>query len=439
MTCDDVELCERIVASPEPAPRAYPRPDYSKKFRCLAQDCDENCCNGWTIPIDQRTLESYRQHPTLKPFVSALVVLNTQSPDAGHAASMPLTHHGTCAFLNNEKLCSIHAHFGPDILPNACSTYPREVSYHLGQAEAALNLSCPEAARLTLLDSTLLGSGPWQAYGPRRYSHLSHATRLPAAFDPLLALREVAILVITDPTYPLWQRMHILGDLARRLEALADGSSVPQVSQSDPVAVAALLDQVVDAAAFHTFSFPSIDPDPAAPLRFTAEILRVRLLEPAVPAAFLAHIRTFQAGLGCDLAGANPLTNDQITQNFRSTYRHHVRPLLDRHPNLIENFLINQIFKYDFPFGRSRNGEAPATPVEQHLTLVASLCITQTLLVGLAAQHRDRLTTAHVVQLIQSLAKAIEHRPASAAHLPRLLHERNLTTPAAQAQLLHLA
>jgi len=438
MTCDEVELREQIGASPEAAPLAYPRPDYSQKFRCLGKDCDENCCNGWSIPVDQQTLDTYRQHPTMKPFADHLIVIDTQSSHPGEAARMPLTNSGTCAFLNEEKLCGIHAHFGPGLLSNACATYPREISHHKGRPEAALNLSCPEAARLTLLEPNLLGSGPWQLFGAKRYTHIPYASRLPSDFDPILALRELVLLLISDPTYPLWQRLHIIGDLAQRLEILSGGSNPRQWARKNPGAIAKVIDATTDAVAFHTFSLPEALPDPSLQLRYTAEVIRVRLAEMPVPAPFLSLVQSFQAGLGCEPERTATLTDAQIAHTFQCAYRHHARPLLDRHPQLIGNFLINHIFKYAYPFGRARHGASLETPTKQHLTLVAHLALTQTLLVGLAAHHREGLTTDHVVRLVQSLAKAIEHRPASVAHMTQLLHDQNLTTPAAQAQLLQL-
>lgn len=439
MTCDEVELCEQIVAPPALATRPYPRPNYSEKFRCLAQACDENCCNGWSIPIDQATLDRYRQHPTLKPFAEALIVLNTQSPSPGDAARMPLTHAGTCAFLNQEKLCGIHAHLGPTMLSNACATYPREFVLQSSQSEAALNLSCPEAARLTLLDPNLLGAGPWQTFGPRRYAHLPSPTHLPSGFDPILAIRELTLLVLTDPTYLLRQRVHLLGTLAEHLESLAGLTPMRQWAETHPAAIAGLIAELAHGIAHHLNPLPAISPNPALQLRFTAEILRTRLAEPPVPERFLATVQTFQSGLGCDPADSTPLKDAQITQKFSTAYRHHARPLLDRHPHLIENFLANHLFKYAYPFGRAQNGISPASPTQQHLILVAHLAVTQTLLVGLAAHHRDHFSPDHVVRLIQSLSKAIEHRPASVAHLTQLMHDQHLTTPAAQAQLLHLA
>lgn len=433
--CDEVEVCAKIVAPAAGASNAYPRPSYSQKFRCLAEACDENCCNGWSIPIDQQTLERYRQNPTIKPFADALIILNTQSPSPADAARMPLTYQGTCAFLNEQKLCGIHAHLGPSMLSNACASYPREPWFESGDSEAALHLSCPEAARLTLLDPNLLGSGPWQAFGPRRYAHIPHSTRLPPDFDPILALRELALLVISDPTYALWQRLHILGDLATRIEDLAAGSNPRSWAQKNPASIATVIDAMIDAAAAHTFTFPATTADPALQIRFTAEALSTRLSEPPVPERFLATVRTFQSGLGCDPKQSTPLTDGQIVRNFRDASRRYVRPLLDRHPHLIENFLVNHIFKYAYPFGRSHRG-IDSAPSSQHLTLVANVAITQTLLVGLAAHHGNNLNPDHVVRLIQSLSKAIEHRPASVAHLTRLLRDQNLASLDSQAKLL---
>ena len=436
MTRDEVELCEPSVAPLQLAVPSYPRPDYSREFKCLAQACDENCCNGWSIPIDQHTLETYLHHPILKPFAETLVVLNINSPSVGDAARMPLTHQGTCGFLSEEKLCGIHAHFGPSMLSTACATYPREHAYQSGRTEAALDLSCPEAARLTLLDPSLLGSGPWHTAGPERYTHIPHATRLPASFDPVLALRELTLLILSDPTYPLWQRLYLLSHLAQRLESLSSGNTPRRWSQENPSALAALIDETIEAVAFHTILLPIVSADPVMQLRFTAEILRVRLSESPVSEPFLATVHAFQGGLDSQPGHLAQLNDTQIGENFSSAYREFALPILSEHPHLIENFLANHIFKYAYPFGRVSGG---ASPTDQHLTLVAHLALTQTMIVGLAAHHRERFTPGHIVRLIQHLSKAIEHRPASVAHLARLMEVQGFTTPDAQAQLLYLA
>jgi hypothetical protein len=204
----------------------------------------------------------------------------------------------------------------------------------------------------------------------------------------------------------------VLEQLAQRLENLCAGADARQFAKQNSGAIAAFIDDTTDGVAFHSLELPTVIPDPALQLRFAAEILRTRLAEPPVPERFLAHVRAFQSGLGCDPANATPLADAQIIHQFQGAYRHYVRPLLDRHPQLIDNFLANHIFKYSYPFGRSQNGMVPAPPTEQHLTLVAHIALTQTMLVGI---------------------------PASVAHLTQLMHDLDLNTPAAQAQLLQLA
>ena len=35
-------------------------PDYYKKFSCVADQCVDTCCAGWSIVIDEGTLKKYR-------------------------------------------------------------------------------------------------------------------------------------------------------------------------------------------------------------------------------------------------------------------------------------------------------------------------------------------------------------------------------------------
>src|SRR5450756_2469886 len=39
--------------------REYTRPSYSGHFQCIASACEDTCCKGWAVPIDQKTHEKY--------------------------------------------------------------------------------------------------------------------------------------------------------------------------------------------------------------------------------------------------------------------------------------------------------------------------------------------------------------------------------------------
>jgi len=164
-----------------PPPREYPRPDYAERFRCIGSACEDTCCAGWGVPIDRATYEKYRSVDGLKPHLGTLIVLNADRPTTSDYARIPLTAGGACSFLDAERMCGIEKQHGPEMLSSTCATYPRAVSSNAGRVEKALNLSCPEAARLTLLDANLLGESyaPWRAPGAERYAAVRDAASLP--------------------------------------------------------------------------------------------------------------------------------------------------------------------------------------------------------------------------------------------------------------------
>mgnify|MGYP003308176052 CR=1 FL=1 len=38
----------------------YTIPHYFEEFKCVAAECEDTCCAGWAIMIDEETLEKYR-------------------------------------------------------------------------------------------------------------------------------------------------------------------------------------------------------------------------------------------------------------------------------------------------------------------------------------------------------------------------------------------
>jgi len=444
---------------PETPPGDYVRPAYSERFRCIASNCEDNCCKGWSVPIDQATYEKYRYTPGLKQHVGTLVVLNTNAPTPANYARIPLTAQAECGFLDGEKLCGIQKEHGHDMLSETCATYPRAISMNAGQVEKALNLSCPEAARVTLLDANLLGDGPWSAYGAERYAGVTRRRSIPPAtalqvrdnawrlgqrlgkFDPRLAVREFAVLLLGDRRYPMWQRLYLLGNLARRLQAARKGSSKTSVAawcEAHPGAVAKLLTESarsVETESLRT-SMDEIAMQPDQQIQLLVEMLRVRFSEPPVPMRFLECVRDFQLGL----ATATARTEQEILDAYSDGYRRYYRPMMDQHPHLLENYLINFVFKYNYPFGREPRPGRTVVPVanleSEHLSLCMHAALTQTLLIGMAAHYKQAFDTTHVVKLVQSLAKTLEHSRRSVEQISEFVQAKDLNNPKGIALLL---
>lgn len=120
----------------------YTYPHYYKKFQCIASECEDTCCAGWEIMIDDRALEKYKR--TKGPIGNRLK--NSINWKEGSF----LQYHHRCAFLNDENLCDLYTEMGPDSLCRTCRMYPRHVEEFEGSREYSLCLSCMEAARIIL-------------------------------------------------------------------------------------------------------------------------------------------------------------------------------------------------------------------------------------------------------------------------------------------------
>jgi lysine-N-methylase len=446
---------------PASPPSDYARPGYAQRFECIGAKCEDNCCKGWGVPIDQATYEKYRQTPSLQQHLGTLVVLNTNQPTSADYARIPLTAQAECGFLDGEKMCRIQKEHGPGMLSATCATYPRAIATNAGQVEKALNLSCPEAARLTLLDTDLLGDGPWRIQGPERYGMATRRRPLPAfaphaldkagrlgrrlgEFEPRLAVREFALLLLGDRRYPMWQRLYLLGNLARRLQASCQDSGKAPIAdwcQTFPGKVAKVLQESARTAATESLR-PVMDEiafEPDQQIQLLLEMLRVRFQEPPVPMRFLECVQDFQLGLNTAAAE----TEQEILDAYSASYRQYYLPFMERHPHLLENYLTNLVFKNNYPFGKEDlPGRVPG-PVRnaenEHLALCMHAALAQTLLIGMAAHYREEFGTTHVVKLVQSLAKTLEHSRRSIEQIAEFVQTQKLNNPRGIALLLRTA
>ena len=407
--------------------REHLQPTYSEAFGCIGSACEDNCCGGWSVPIDQATYEKYRSHPALKQVVSELVVLNTASPSITDYARMPLTTNGECGFLEEDRLCGIQKHLGAEMLSITCATYPRAVQTIAGEQEAALNLSCPEAARIVLLHPSLLSATPWPLRLPHAYASLWQDDGAYLRQGEIrLVVRDFALTVLSDRRYPLWQRLYLLGPMVRRLKLLAGNHPLADWCEANPTLVAHVLADSARTAAGQRLQpmMNALAAQPADQLLLVMEILRMRLAEPPNPPRFIECIQDFELGLHTTTARSE----QEILDAF-ATGERYFHALLEEHPQLIENYLLNHVFKNSFPFGRKPRHAAalsrPAPdPESEHTLLCVLATLVQTLLVGIAAHHGQNFGLPHVVKLVQSVARAIEHGTTFPQRLAEYVQQR---------------
>ena len=120
----------------------YRFPYYFEDFCCTAAECEDTCCAGWAIMIDDESLKKYEKMDGA--FGNRL----RNSIDWKEGSF--LQYNKRCAFLNEDNLCDIHIEAGEGMLCDTCKNYPRHMEEYEGLREGSLSLSCIEAAKIIL-------------------------------------------------------------------------------------------------------------------------------------------------------------------------------------------------------------------------------------------------------------------------------------------------
>lgn len=130
-------------------------PNYYEKFSCIAGKCKHNCCIGWEIDIDEKTLDFYE---------SVDGEFKTRLKNSISYCDIPhfkLQKNERCPFLNGENLCDIILELGENALCEICTMHPRFNNELPNRIESGLGLCCEEAGRIILSQKekmTLIGA-----------------------------------------------------------------------------------------------------------------------------------------------------------------------------------------------------------------------------------------------------------------------------------------
>jgi lysine-N-methylase len=133
---------------------------------------------------------------------------------------------------------------------------------------------------------------------------------------------------------------------------------------------------------------------------------------------------------------------EELTARYSLSYRGYFWSFVRHHEHLLENYLVNYIFRTVFPY-RSRLpaqnfaiDSSRKSMRHSFVLLAVHYAITRTLLIGMAALHKENLNIEHAVRLVQSYSKAFLHSSSFEAAAIEYL-EKNVGEPACKvAQLV---
>lgn len=184
-------------------------PDYFGEFRCLAGRCPHSCCIGWEVEVDDASAAYYAKVPG--PLGGELRAALTR--DGEGALCFPLNG-DRCPFLDEENLCRLHRELGEAHTSETCRSHPRFLEDYGPIREISLAASCPAANAL------LLGSDRVLTFPVTRQPDPGEPGD--AWLEPLLAIRDRCLALLSDRSRPLGIRLARLLRLCLEAQSLLD-------------------------------------------------------------------------------------------------------------------------------------------------------------------------------------------------------------------------
>jgi len=418
-----------------PVKRLQPRSYHA--FRCIGAACEDTCCVGWIVNVDKPTYEAYQgsNDPELGPRLHELVTINTDSTSDDNYARINLNG-PSCPFLS-EGWCAIQKKLGEQYLPIMCSAYPRVMNVVDDVLQRSLDLSCPEAARLVLLDPNPMQFDDEE--GPQRDPRLAHLSVLRTSngksdkpYQHFREIRGFVIWLLQYRAYPLWKRLVILGSLCDQLQetaATGHNAEAPEVLDAYREGV----DRDLFGEALNTHAA-----QPAKQLELVLELIVGRISSDFTAPPLLACYQKFMQAM--DWTPESSM--DDIGRRYAAANSQYWAPFLNRHEHILEHYLVSYVHRTLFPLGpqestRGLSVHHIATSIrDQYLVMMAHYAIIQTLLIGMAAWHKTEFGVAHAIQVIQSFSKAFEHSPSFGERALKVLAGKSMNNCAGLAILV---
>lgn len=369
-------------------------PLYTERFACIGQACEDTCCAGWRVTIDKKTFNAYRKstNPHLVDRLGNNIKrLRSHSSDEKYA-QMDLDNKTGACLMIEDQLCSIQKELGEDKLSNTCFSYPRVSSEFGGIHQQALLLSCPEAARLALLADDAMSFIQLEITVRPEIIEKQKPVR-GLSIDQMNEIRFFCIQLLKKPELLLWQKLTFLGLFCETLtEALRNGgqSRVSRIIES----VEALISNKEFSELFENMQ-PQYEVQ-----AMTFSLLWKTKINGICSLVDKAVYNSVVKGIGFDFE-TGQIEESRLIDQYKKGVLQLPKALKDT-PFFLENYLLNEMFRDNFPFGQN-------SPYDQYLELITRFGIVRFMLASQCATETELPSIKVLTQTVQSFCKRYQH------------------------------
>lgn len=405
-------------------------PRYLQRFACIGSACEETCCSGWRVPVDEKHYKKLKAVMDRDPkererFRRAHHRVRGAEKSPANYALLVLDDHQACQLLDAERLCSVHRTYGADVLSNTCAFYPRSIQEFESRQEMTATLSCPEIARQALLHDDALELVPAQhSLGGRPLIGLRPRQPQDDLYSACLnEVREIVFDLLGKRGYALATRLFFVTYFADRTQARFHQADADPSVVADEYARLAH-PEMLAACSRH---FDSIELPGALAAALVVDVFRDRLddLPRASFRQLLADVVVGREATPLDTPGGttvdvSPTALWQAHQARRGRWSAETKQRIDKYfENYARNYWLREWYV------ESPNLFRHARRLLIRVAMLRFLLICHPRLAG----DFDAATLdATAVEVFFKFSRGIEHSPTFLDHIEALLDARGLTT-----------
>ncbi|MEW9702576.1 flagellin lysine-N-methylase [Paenibacillus sp. SI8] len=395
-------------------------PKYMHDFACIGADCEDSCCIGWQVNIDEATYKKYNRirEPELKPLIEKNIArVKSNRSEINYAKIRINQTTRSCPFLSEGKLCKLQQKLGEDYLSDTCTSYPRVTSIVNGVLERSATLSCPEVARLALLNPAkmefdeIVESAQLRSIISKSIDTRSKKFRH-TYVQYFWELRIFTIKVLQLRTYALWERLVLLGLFFQKVEEYINSGQYDEIPElietyTNIINDGSLREQLNDIPVNYSIQ-----------IKLMIEIIEERLNSGGINTPrYLECLQEMIQGLKYD----ENATVEECTEYYKKSFDMYFVPFMKEHEYILENYLVNYVYMNFFPIGNYDS------VFEEYVMLAVHYAMIKLHLIGISGLHQG-LNTEHVIKLIQSFTKVLSHDQQFLQNLIRLLKKDGYTS-----------
>jgi len=369
-------------------------PKFVERFECIGAKCPDTCCAGWQVSIDKKTFNTYKQskNPKLIQHFSASVKRTRSKATDKNYARIELNPVTAACPMIEDHLCSVQKEMGEDKLSNTCFTYPRATSLVGDVYQQALTLSCPEAARLSLLSRDAFDFTEAKiSVRPETINSIKPSVALLP--EQINEIRFFCINLIRTEGLALWQKLVVLGLFCETLtEAFKSNghNRIPEIIASTT--------ELLGSSQKSEF-FDAMQPN------HEIQAFTFAMLWDSKTSGTISQHQWVVNKAVVDGMGADPETGQVTSSNLVARYAQGVKRLPEAFkdaPFFLENYILNEMWTESFPF-------ATTTPLEHYLRLIIRFGLVRFMLAAQCSEEGKLPDLKTMVQTVQTFCRRYQH------------------------------